>query len=148
MRWKRARRTTRALHVQPTWRWDRAISTASRTVSACRATSRTRRGRAERFVRAPSGAAIGRGRGERSTAPRSAFVYRARIETLKLGRLTAQESSLFVPLAFHHFLPFAAFSERCARVSRGENFLSLGDLETRAAEGVAAFSSALFGVFF
>ena len=63
-------------------------------------------------------------------------------------RRNAQESSLFVPLAFHHFLPFAAFSERCARVSRGENFLSLGDLETRAAEGVAAFSSALFDVFF
>ncbi len=28
-------------------------------------------------MRAPSGAAIGRGRGERSTAPRSAFVYHA-----------------------------------------------------------------------
>jgi len=110
-------------------------------------------------VRAPSGAAIGRGRGERSTAPRSAFVYRAGSKRSNsvgfagniffiVADWRLPGSSLFVPLAFHHFLPFAAFSERCARVSRGENFLSLGDLETRAAEGVAAFSSALFDVFF
>ena len=99
-------------------------------------------------MRAPSGAAIGRGRGERSTAPRSAFVSREDRNAQTRSVNCTKESSLFVPLAFHHFLPFAAFSERCARVSRGENFLSLGDLETRAAEGVAAFSSALFDVFF
>ena len=143
------RQKTRSEGRSVRWRWDRAISTASRTVSACRATSRTRRGgadplRARRVARRSAEAG-----GERSRAARSAFVYQQREDRNgKLGRLTAQESSLFVPLAFHHFLPFAAFSERCARVSRGELLLSLGDLETRAAEGSRRFrprSSTLCG---